>query len=592
MTDSTVDGIDLTALQNAEATDAATITSLSTQLTALAANPNTSAAVAAEIAAIQTTLATLQTQEAADEALIAQLSAKLAALPTTSGSPTLTQAQIIAAIIAALGGSGGGSTTGAGGTGTTTAPAFPISYFINGKIQGLPFVTDASGILYQFATDASGNFFTDAPGTAGAGKGVPGSSGKGAQFSFNGILCIPPNYPVALAIDNGLFKAQNDDGNWWTPERPGDPNAGATLCAPPNFTVSPTGTVTNTPPPVASTVDPTPVSPAPGSSGKIIAVALGAGALAAAIATASAGDTIQVAPGVYNESVAIGVPLLVTGGGKVVNPGTAGATYTAGAILDATGVTSLAQGQGGFVPLTDSILTGWEVRGFGAASTSNDGTGGYRNNGPGVFHLEDFYLTGNQMGVGPHGGDATLVTLKNGLAIDNGLPKTAPGYAHNFYFEGTEVIVQGGLTSILHAGGGGGHAFKSRALKNSFLGLNYLYASEESCLDISDGTATPFLITADATGGTTIEKKAGDVNTVIWGYGTESQNNGNAGGTFSGKTIIIPNDGRSYIIQTSGPITYDSACKFLYTDGTPVKAGGIITQAGFGGVAGTVTGLP
>ena len=60
----------------------------------------------------------------------------------------------------------------------------------------------------------------------------------------------------------------------------------------------------------------------------------------------------------------------------------------------------------------------------------------------------------------------------------------------------------------------------------------------------------------------------------------------NVGGAISGATIIIPNDGRQYIVLISGPVAFAND-NFLYTDGSAVKEGSIVVQG-----AGTVSGLP
>jgi hypothetical protein len=326
--------------------------------------------------------------------------------------------------------------------------------------------------------------------------------------------------------------------------------------------------------------------------GPPIAVAAGNGpiapvstqhALADAIAAAS--GTLSIPPGVYNESVGINKPLTIDGGGKVVNPGLRGATYAAVAVLDGAGVGSLVQGQGGFVPLSDGVaIKGFEVRNFGLG-VAHDGTGGIRNNALGHFRAEDIFLHKNQMGIGPHMGDATFWNLKNILAIDCGLTNDQ-GYAHNFYMGGEVVTVEGGITSIVNPGTTQGHAFKSRAFENYFSGVNYFYSSDSSCIDLPSGTRAPFTIAA----GTVIEKKTGDANRVLFGYGAEGQPNGNAGG--SGQpTFIIPNDGNNYIVLTSGPVDFTGA-QFLFTDGSPVPAGRIVVQTGGGQPQGTVTGLP
>lgn len=117
MTDSTVDGIDLTTMQ----TD---VSNLQAALATMAGHPSTDPTVTAQIAAMQQTISDLLAKETADETTIANLSSQLTALQSSELTQQEVQA-IVTQMLAAPPPATGGTTTTpppTGGTGTTPPP--------------------------------------------------------------------------------------------------------------------------------------------------------------------------------------------------------------------------------------------------------------------------------------------------------------------------------------------------------------------------------------------------------------------------------------------------------------------------------------
>jgi len=479
-----------------------------------------------------------------------------------------------------------GSSTGTGG-GSTPPPAnsFPVDpgtapfpspvgsacLVINGQLSGAPYVRDGGGAIWQFG----GNGLAIRPDGAGF---FPYRNGADVESAAPGSGWQVTKMQIY------------SDGQCWLDLASGRQGTYASFNVI-SFGTPPSGSTPIPPtPPTPPTVlpDPTPISPAPGT-GTVINVT---STISSAVAIATNGDTIKAVPGTtYAESVGVTFALLVDGGGTVSSPGDKAASFSGGAILNGSTLNDPGgyyQSQGGFVPMIDSVIQGFEVTGFGMQEGGSGGTGGVRQNADGTFVYQNLYLHGNQDGVGPHfGTNPSLITVQNNLLHNNGI---GDGLSHNAYLVGNHCIWKNN-TSIVDINGGGGHAFKTRCLKVEIIGKNYFASSDGSCINIPDGSPIPVSIAADVSGGSTLEKVAGCANRVILDYGVENNSqNGIAGIAISGMTIIIPKDGQPYYVISSGPVTFDSTCKFQYTDGTPIGAGGITFLAE--GPSGAQHGLP
>lgn len=328
------------------------------------------------------------------------------------------------------------------------------------------------------------------------------------------------------------------------------------------------------PPPMPS--GPTPVSPAPGSTVNVVPVST---TLADAIAAAVAGDAVSVASAAaFAESVDIPLALELLGGGSISGAGAATATVSTVATLDGASLvdpTGYAHKLGGFVPMTDAIIDGWEITGFGLQETIAGGTAAVRNGAVSNFVVRDSYIHDCQNGIFSGGFNATAL-VENCLIKNNGL---GDGRTHNIYVSaGVVMATFNSVTSIVapksananRATGmmNGGHAVKSRANVTTING-GYFYASDATPIDIPDGSNAVCVIT-----GATIEKKAGDANHGVLGYGVESEKNGIAGVKFIGCTFILNCD--APFIQTQGPVDFDASCVFQGTKPS-VSGSGLVT---------------
>ncbi len=303
-----------------------------------------------------------------------------------------------------------------------------------------------------------------------------------------------------------------------------------------------------TPGPGQMPADPPRASVAPGSSGNTIlcgrsqaGVAGGFTTLTAAIAAAKPGDTIKLDPGTtFNESVAIPVPVTIDGQGTVANPGLKNARFSGGAIIDGTGITDpsgYANQLGGLVPMTDCVIRGCEVRGFGLQERSPGGTAGIRPGASGHITIDNCYVHDCQMGLFS-GGFAVDWLIREALVLDCGLGSGAVtgsgGVTHSMYLGGAVRVRVENVTSICPAGNtksslrttgymGGGHALKVRAAETIVVG-GYFAAPDASPIDIPDGSAEACFVY-----GAKIHKNPGDPNYNVFSYGEESQAQGTAG---------------------------------------------------------------
>ncbi|HEY2010157.1 MAG TPA: hypothetical protein VGH23_14285 [Rhizomicrobium sp.] len=307
-----------------------------------------------------------------------------------------------------------------------------------------------------------------------------------------------------------------------------------------------------------------------GSTGRIITFGPGQAnkTIAAALLTAAAGDVVRYPVAeprgqIFSESVGVPDGVTLDLGGRLTGGGTATPSWTAGAILDGTGIADPAgyvRQMGGVVALGSMLLKGAEVRAFGMQARAAGGTAGLRAAGDtvGHIHVDNCHIHDNQNGIGP-GGSRTTITVTNAWLHDNQLDPT--GLCHNIYASNTVtvLIVGPGVTSTQPPmpRRGGGHAVKSRASNSTqIVGPCYLYSGDASCLDIPDGSAAPCPIGH----GVIFVKKAADVNHTVFGYCAESQINGTAGVHCVGVNIVASCPGPD--ILNNGFVSFDAACRF------------------------------
>lgn len=523
-------------------------------------------------------------------------------------NPTPTQLQELAEV--ASGGTitvGGGGASGSGsGGGTTSAPvvmtlltgvgltAAQVAQYwpsnmadappspegsqikvVNGQLSTLKYLVDSHGNTVEFALDQNGN-------------PIPETSqwGNGYQLKMNATLSNPGTGFNAVTIAQGQFWLTYNGGFGGSLEVQGAVNSGIREGTMPAFYTQ-TGSGSMTPNLPAMPAAPAPSAIKPGSSGNVILFGPGQTytTISAAVAAANNGDTVKAAPSavgvVFAESVAITKNIILDGGGTVTNAGTASPSFAGGSIIDGSSLadpSGYAHQLGGLVPMTDCVIKGFEIRGFGIHETTYGLTCGVRNGAAANVTVDNCWVHGNQNGLGGGGFPATWAVTNTWLQ-DNGI---GDGHTHNAYFSTgnvsisldhvTSTVAITGTNAIYATGQtNGGHAMKCRA--PSFTATNFYFAAEDgSPLDLPDGTTQVF---SCSTG--TMAKSAAAPSHRMLAYGEESSTNGYAGGTLTG-------------------VTFDAACPnpFIQTMGGTITAtgctvnGGPITVTG----GGTVTGLP
>jgi hypothetical protein len=402
-------------------------------------------------------------------------------------------------------------------TSTTTSASAAVDYFpsdpglapfpspenseqlvLSGAVTGEPYLKDTLGRVHTLIMQA----------------GVAAYQVNGAVLDLSGSSSTPPSELIVrqgmvylILSGTGIVQALSANGSVY----------GASL--PPAW--APGTTSAGTPGLPALVPPPTPSAIAPGSSGRIVTCGLAHPALptiTAGINACLAGDTLQVDPGTYKETLpSWSVPLHLIGTGVTID----------GTGLDAT----LAQGMGMMVPNADSIIEGFEIIGVGLQSASADLTSAIRPNvSCGYLTLLNVNLNGNQCGLG-QGGFQCVMAIENSLIENNGWAATSPnaGYSHNVYVGNGSLA----LTNTQSINPKGGHAIKSRCASFSASGCTFS-AAEATCVEMPDGTTTVFSI-SDCT----FTKAATDSNDGILGYCVESSTNGAAGGVISGGSMSL-----------------------------------------------------
>jgi hypothetical protein len=438
-------------------------------------------------------------------------------------------------------------------TGTTTAASAAVDYFpsnpgpapfpspensqqlvLNGVVTGEPYLKDNLGKVHTLVLRS----------------GVAAYEVNGAVLDLSSCSSSPPGELIVrqgmvymILSGSGIVQALSGNGSVYSAALPLAWAAGTTSAGIPGL------------PPIVP--PPTPSAISPGSSGRLVNCGLAHPTLptiTAGINACLAGDTLEVDPGTYRETLPDwSVPLHLIGTGVTID----------GTGLDA----SLAEGKGIMVPKADCIIEGFEIMGVGLQSTGADLTSAIRPDvGCGYLTLLNVHLHGNQCGLG-QGGFQCVIVVDNSLLECNGWPATSPnaGYSHNVYVGSGSLA----LTNTQSINPMGGHAIKSRCASFSAIGCAFS-AADATCVDLPDGTTTVFSIN-----NSTFAKAVTDANYGVLGYCAESSTNGAAGGVIIGGTMNLACPSPAILTQ-GGTITLSNVA----------RSGNPLTEQGTGTVIG------
>jgi hypothetical protein len=383
---------------------------------------------------------------------------------------------------------------------------------LGSKVSGRPYLKDSLGRIHQLKMNAAG-----AP-----------------EYWMNGISLMEgwsnhANGPPAqlLVRQGGVYVFLTTGATQVVREGGGIYNA----TVPPAWTTTASN---GTPVPAASSL-PTASGVAPGSSGRVIECGIGHSiqTLSAAIATAKAGDKIQLSPGIYRDTPPPWeVPLLIDLGG---------------ATFDASGRTAtLARGKALLCPTADSIIQNGTI--INVAMDQGDGqlTSAIRPDvGCGYLTIHKMKLTENQCGIG-HGGFPIVITVSDSDISGNGLKVNRGALTHNLYV-GIDCR-RLTLTNVIANGTSEAHSIKYRGPELIVNGGTFASAPGKP-FDLPNGSTVPFKIT-----GATIIKGANDADHGVISYATEGTDNGLAGGTIN-RGAIQANCNNPFIVGAGGTIT-------------------------------------
>jgi hypothetical protein len=525
-----------------------------------------------------------------------------------SGSAApLTQAQIIAAIIAAFGGTASSGSSGGGGAppvATTPAandadvyfPANPAdakfpspedakSMVFNG-VASHPYLISKNGAVYQILAD----------------QPITNEYGHGYRLAVNGIAIEGDGmFVTEIVVRQGnVYFAVNNAGFGVFQAPDGMMSGIARVPLPPPFVTSTNAATGQTVAVPAMPPDPPLPTVAPGSSGNVIHFGPGTpyATIASALAAAKPGDTVSypdAAPRgvVFAESCSVPEGVLLDLGGRwkdldevagafaAEDWGALDNLYVPGAIADGKTLPDpdgYAHQNGCFVYLGNGRVDGARILNFGMQEEKHGGTAALRAYGScvGTIAGRQNYITDCQNGIGP-GGTTTNTDFSETVILRCGLGD-GEGGAHSVYDSATVIRSKYGPNFFSQGmpnppgptpAGSGGHALKSRAKVLTLIAPFHLKGTDSSALDRPDGSTQ-----VDQIGAGIIEQCTGAANHTISGYGAESETNGVIGQMYHGTTIIGNCDQPTLL--ANGPMAFDASVifkgnKIVVPESAPVK---------------------
>ena len=172
---------------------------------------------------------------------------------------------------------------------------------------------------------------------------------------------------------------------------------------------------------------------------------------------------------------------------------------------------------------------------------------------------------------GQHAPTIVVNDCEFGKNISNG--QSQDGLSHDCYLNGAAVVV----TNSRYFGNTWGHNLKSRSASVTTSGNLFVHGGGR-CIDISEGTATPWLSTND------IFASLSGANAGTIGYGDESTTNGVAGATVTNATLYISRYQSVIWNNTAGTITFVTPIQYWVELVSGVPPSLVLTTLGMGAV--------
>jgi hypothetical protein len=282
--------------------------------------------------------------------------------------------------------------------------------------------------------------------------------------------------------------------------------------------------------------------------------------IAAAVAAAQAGDTIQIQAGTYtNDFPGLISDLTIEGVGGQVNLVATQPPPNEKAYLNVAGNTTL----------KNLNISGVSI------SNANGGNGAGIRYESGNLTVDNVTLDGNQDGILANPDPAGTITIENSNIYNNGQqPASGIGNTHNIYIGD---IKQFTLTNSYVHDANVGHEVKSRAENNTI--TNNVIADNNSTSSYSidlpnGGNAT---IT-----GNTIEQGPNGQNPTIIAYGEEGGNNDPSGTPHAGTSLTLSNNLILNDLTSQAPLLLWNAGNATVTGSGNVLYGVNASQLGSG----------